>query len=282
MTVPWTTLAQAEDLATRLDDHGIVIVDCRFALGNPAAGESAYRQSHLPTALYAHLDRDLSDQDKQGLGRHPWPDAKAFNAKLGSWGITPESQVVAYDDGDGAHAARMWFLLRALGHHNVAVLDGGWARWNVLGLPVETAIRLPRPAGYQAQFDARLLLDANQVREHLEDGGLLLDARASERFRGEVEPIDRVAGHVPGAVNRPYAQNLSDGCFKSAAQLREEFRAVLGRHDTAEVVAMCGSGVTACHHLLALQHAGLGGARLFAPSWSGWIADAARPIATDD
>jgi len=276
----WTTLVPADELAAQLDDGSIVIVDCRFVLGDPAAGEDAYRDAHIPAAHYAHLDRDLSDQEKQDQGRHPWPDARVFTAKLGSWGVTPGSQVVAYDAADGAYAARLWFLLRALGHDNVAVLDGGWARWNALGLPTEQTIRAPRPSRYDAQFDTRRLLDSEQVQAHLDDGGLLLDARAAERFRGDVEPIDRVAGHVPAAVNRPYAHNLSDGRFKPAAQLHEEFRAVLGQHDPDEVVAMCGSGVTACHHLLAMEHAGLSGARLFTGSWSGWISDPQRPVAT--
>lgn len=276
----WKTLVQAEELATQLDDKNIVIVDCRFALGDPATGENAYKDSHIPTAVHAHLDRDLSDQRKHGQGRHPWPDVADFTTMLGSWGITPQSQVVAYDHGDGAYAARLWFLLRTLGHDNVAVLDGGWARWNALDLPVESTIRTPQAARYNAQFDTGLLLDAEQAQTHLDNGGVLVDARAAERFRGEVEPIDRVAGHVPGAINRPYVQNLSDGRFKPAAQLREEFDVLLAQHKPTEVVAMCGSGVTACHHLLAMQHAGLIGARLFTGSWSGWISNPERPIET--
>jgi len=276
----WTTLVQPEDLVKRFGDGDLVILDCRFALSDPAAGEVAYRQGHIPAALYAHLDRDMSDHRKQGQGRHPWPDAADVTATLGAWGITPRTQVVAYDDNDGAYAARLWFLLRALGHGNVAVLDGGWTRWTALGLPVESKSARPHATRYDAQFDSDLLLDAKQVQAHLNDGGMLVDARAKERFLGEVEPLDRVAGHVPGAVNRPYALNLSDGRFKSTAQLREEFEALLDQHDADEVVAMCGSGVTACHHLLAMAHAGLSGAKLFTGSWSGWISDAQRPIAT--
>lgn len=276
----WTTLVQAEELALHAGKAAIVIVDGRFALGDPVAGEKAYGNAHIPGALYAHLDRDLSDQGRQDQGRHPWPDAADFTARLGAWGVTRQSQVVAYDDGDGALAARLWFLLRALGHRNVAVLDGGWMQWNALGLPVESTIHPPQPASYKAQFDMNLLLDAGQVQAHLDRGGMLVDARAAERFRGEVEPIDRIAGHVPGAINRPYAQNLSNGRFKSAMQLGEEFRALLAQHKPNEVVAMCGSGVTACHHLLAMEHAGLRGARLFTGSWSGWISDPQRPIAT--
>lgn len=278
----WTTLVQAEELALQIDNAGIVIVDCRFALSDSVVGEDAYRKAHIPAALYAHLDRDLSDHGKQDQGRHPWPDAADFTARLGAWGISPKSQVVAYDDGDGAFAARLWFLLRVLGHDNVAVLDGGWARWNALGLPIEREIRTPQPTRYDAQFDKDLLLDAEQVQAHLDHGGLLVDARAAGRFRGEVEPIDRVAGHVPGAINRPYAQNLSDGRFKSAARLGEEFRALLVQRKPGEIVTMCGSGVTACHHLLAMEHAGLHGAKLFTGSWSSWITDETRPVASGD
>lgn len=277
----WTTLVQAETLADALgrDDLDLVVVDCRFTLTDPAAGERAYAQSHLPGAAYAHLDRDLSDHGKQGQGRHPWPEAADFTAKLGAWGISPQTQVVAYDDGDGAYAARLWFLLRTLGHERVAVLDGGWKRWTALGLPVEMDIRTPVRTRYEASFDTDQLLDAAQVQAHLDEGGVLVDVRAAERFRGEVEPLDRVAGHVPGARNRPYALNSSEGRFKSQQQLAEEFRDWLQGRDPRDVVAMCGSGVTACHHLLAMAHAGLPGAKLFTGSWSGWISDPARPVA---
>ncbi|TWI04873.1 thiosulfate/3-mercaptopyruvate sulfurtransferase [Luteimonas cucumeris] len=278
----WTTLVSAETLADALYREDLVVVDCRFSLADTASGERAYARSHLPGAVYAHLDRDLSDHRKQDAGRHPWPEAADFTVRLGSWGISPRTQVVAYDDGDGAHAARLWFLLRSLGHERVAVLDGGWARWQQLGLPTQVEIPTPRHDRYDAAFDATRLLDALQVQSHLERGGLLLDARSAERFRGEVEPIDRVAGHVPGARNRPYALNLAEGRFKSSQQLSSEFRELLQGHAPDEVVAMCGSGVTACHHLLAMAHAGLPGAKLFTGSWSGWISDPARPVAAGD
>lgn len=282
MTTPmWSTLVEAEALAQSLRADDLIIIDTRFSLSAPDAGERAYRQGHLPDARYAHLDSDLSNIEAnfRGHGRHPWPDADAFAARLGAWGVTPDSQVVAYDDGDGAIAARLWCLLQTYGHTRVAVLDGGWAHWKALDLPVHTTIPTPMPTQYRARFDLTRLLDAAQVQSHLERGGMLVDARAGERFRGEVEPIDRKAGHVPGAVNRPYAMNLADGRFKPAAQLAEEFGALLGRRDPADVVAMCGSGVTACHHLLAMKHAGLQGAKLFTGSWSGWIEDPQRPLA---
>lgn len=282
MTGAWTTLVQAEALASALSDADLVVLDCRFSLADPDAGERAWHASHIPGARYAHVDRDLSDHGRRGQGRHPWPDADAFTARLGAWGITPMHRVVAYDDGDGAFAARLWCLLHALGHREAAVLDGGWARWNALGLPVDAGVPAVEPAAYVAAFEQARLLDADATQRHLDAGGLLVDARAAERFRGEVEPIDPVAGHVPGAVNRPYASNLADGRFKPAARLREEFEALLGEHAPGDMVAMCGSGITACHHLLAMAHAGLPGARLFTGSWSGWISDPARPVATGD
>ena len=279
----WLTLVSAEILADALGRDDLVVLDARFSLADPGAGETAYRTAHIPGARYADLDRDLSDHRKPGAGRHPWPDAADFTATLGRWGITPEHQVVAYDAGDGAlAAARAWFLLRALGHARVAVLDGGWARWTALGLPVDDALSQPQATHYPGEFDHGRLLDGDAVQTHLDAGGVLLDARAGERFRGEVEPIDRIAGHVPGARNRPYADNLRDGRFKPAQELADEFARVLGGHRPDEVVAMCGSGVTACHHLLAMEHAGLRGAKLYTGSWSGWISDPSRSVATGE
>jgi len=276
----WTTLVQAETLSMALGRKDLVIVDCRFSLMNPVTGELAYQQGHVPGAVYAHMDRDLSDHRKHRQGRHPWPEATDITAKLGQWGITPQHQVVIYDDGDGAFAARLWFLLRALGHEKVAVLDGGWARWTALGLPVDSYAPAPVQVKYVAEFDRERLLDADQVQARLDAGDLLIDARAADRFRGENEHIDRVAGHVPGAHNRPYADNLIDKRFKPPVQLAAEFRDLLGTHPAEHVMVMCGSGVTACHQLLAMERAGLQGAKLFTGSWSGWISDPSRPIAT--
>lgn len=282
----WTTLVSAQDLAAAVAarDLALAIVDCRFVLGDPGAGERAWRQARLPDAVYAHLDHDLSDLSKRGPGRHPPPDATAFVRRLGAWGITPAHRVVAYDDAGGAlAAARLWWLLKLLGHVEVAVLDGGYARWRTLGLPVETDRPSPRPAAtYPLQaFDPRRIVEAQEVERRLQDApGWLLDARAAERFRGEVEPIDRVAGHIPGARGRAYTENLSaDGRFKPADALARELRALIGERDPREVVLMCGSGVTACQNLLAMEQAGLRGARVYAGSWSGWIEDPAHPIA---
>lgn len=281
MMAGWTTLVQAETLAMALNRADLVVVDCRYTLLDPSAGENAYRASHLPGAAYAHLERDLSDMTPPGDGRHPWPSAAQLINRLSQWGITRGHQVIAYDDGDGAIAARLWFLLRMLSHEKVAVLDGGWARWTGLGLPVSSAPRMvASPGKYEATYDVSRLFDAHRVQAHLEHGGMLLDARSAVRFRGEEEPLDRVAGHVPGAVNRPYSQNLVDGRFKSPMQLAEEFRALLGSQVSTEVVSMCGSGVTACHNLLAMERAGFKGAGLYTGSWSGWISDVSRPVAT--
>lgn len=277
----WTTLVPPETLAVALQRPDLVIVDCRFSSSSPGAGEFAYEHSHLPGAVYAHLERDLSDMSRrgQGDGRHPWPDAAAFTAKLGQWGILPHHQVVAYDDADGSMAARFWFLMRALGHEKVAVLDGGVARWQGMRLPMNSDLVRRRATTYAVTFDASRLLGAEQVQERLAEGDLLLDARPADRFRGENDFMDRVHGHVPGAVNRPYAENMQDGRFKPPAQLAEEFRALLAGRSPQQAIMMCGSGVTACHNLLAMERAGLGGAKLYTGSWSGWIEDPSRPIA---
>jgi thiosulfate/3-mercaptopyruvate sulfurtransferase len=278
----WTTLVQAETLAIALQRSDVVVVDCRFSLVDPNAGESAYRESHIPGAVYAHLESDLAAPGRVGDGRHPWPEAEQFRARLEQWGITAQSQVVAYDDADGAYAARLWFLLRVFGHEKVAVLDGGWKRWTSLGLPSESFTQRRLPTTYRGAFDPARLVGADQVQAHVHGGGLLLDARAAERFRGEQEPIDRIAGHVPGAVNRPYADNLSAGRFKPPSQLADEYRALMQGRSPEDVVAMCGSGVTACHLLLAMERAGLRGAKLYPGSWSGWIGDPSRPVAIGD
>lgn len=278
----WTTLVGVDELAGALGNEELRIVDARFALMDPLAGRSAYQESHLPGAVHADLNRDLSDLTRAGEGRHPLPDSAAFVRKLGEWGIAPHHQVVVYDGGDGSMAAaRLWWMLKLLGHGRVAVLDGGLAAWRAQGLPETASMNSPAAGpAYPADFDASRIVSAEEVRSRLgQASGWLLDARAGERFRGEAEPIDPVAGHVPGAVNRPVADNLSGGRFKPSWQLREEIVPLLPGGKADEVVVMCGSGVTACHLLLALEHAGLHGARVYAGSWSGWISDPSRPVA---
>jgi thiosulfate/3-mercaptopyruvate sulfurtransferase len=276
-----TTLIDATELAA-LPPQEILIVDCRFDLADPDKGSRDYLDGHIPGAVFASLDHDLSDLSRQpeGLGRHPLPLESAFSALLSRWGWQAGMQVVSYDAGSGAlAAARLWWLLRLVGVQQAAVLDGGYAAWLAAGLPVESGTAATRTATrVSLRYDAnQLLLD----HAALLDGaaGQLLDARAAPRYRGDVEPLDRVGGHVPGALSRPFADNLdSDGRFKPAAQLRDEFTAVLGSIAPSKVVHMCGSGVTACHNLLAMEHAGLHGSRLYAPSWSGWVSDPARPV----
>ncbi len=280
----FTTLISTADLAAHLADPAFVLVDVRHDLTQPEAwGESAYREGHLPGARFVHLDRDLSAPKTGRNGRHPLPGAGACAELFGRLGIDATKQVVAYDQGSGMYAARLWWMLRALGHDAVAVLDGGFAAWTREGRPVATAT----PAVTRATFVARpraSSLDAPAVAASLAARSLLLvDARARERYLGDVEPLDPVAGHIPGALNRPYAENLdAEGRFKAAGTLAAEFGALLGGRTPAGVVHYCGSGVSACHNLLAMAHAGLDGARLYPGSWSEWCADPTRPTARGD
>lgn len=276
------TLIEPADLAARLDDPRLAIVDCRFDLAKPGWGALAYEQGHVPHAVYAHLDRDLAGPVTASTGRHPLPDAALFATTLGRWGIADGTQVIAYDQGNGAFAARLWWLLRWLGHEAVAVLDGGYAAWQRAGLPVSTAEEPRAPRAFMARPGARPLTTVELQDALAKRSVLLVDARAADRFAGRNETIDPVAGHVPGAVNVPFAGNLGEnGSFRTPQQLRERWIAQLRGRSPQEVVAMCGSGVTACHDLLALEIAGLPGARLYAGSWSEWIRDPARPVARD-
>jgi thiosulfate/3-mercaptopyruvate sulfurtransferase len=284
----WTTLVSADALRAHLGAPDLVIVDARFALGDALGGEAAWRQSRLPGAVYAHLNRDLSDLDRPASeGRHPLPGIEAFRATLGRLGIGPQSQVVVYDAGDGAMAAsRLWWLLRLVGHRRQAVLDGGIAAWKAIDAPLESGepvAKLSLDPYPTAGYDAAAIATTEEIGARANEvPGWLLDARAPERFRGDVEPLDRVAGHIPGARNRPYSANLQDGRFRPAEELRAQFRALIGDRDPATVVLNCGSGVTACHNLLAMEAAGLAGARIYPPSWSGWSSDPANPVATGD
>ena len=277
----FTTLISSEQLAAHLDNPEWVVVDCRFSLADPGSGERAYRAGHIPTARYAHLDRDLSAPVTATSGRHPLPPREALIATLAAWGVTHDCQVVAYDDAGGAFAARLWWLLRSVGQQRAAVLDGGWSRWLQEGRPVTDVEPAPRQTLFRAMPPLAAWLSTAQLQAGLAQQTVcLLDARAAERFRGEAEPIDTVAGHVPGAVNHPFQDNLAaDGCFLSPDRLRRQFMQRLGRFQPEETVHMCGSGVTACHNLLAMEFAGLTGSRLYAGSWSEWIRDPTRPVA---
>lgn len=276
-----TTLVDVQTLARHLDDPGWVVVDCRFTLTNTTAGRLAYEAGHIPGARYAHLDDDLSSPKTPRTGRHPLPDPQQLAMKLGAWGIDGTKQVVVYDDTFGAMAGRLWWLLRWLGHEAVALLDGGYPRWLKHKLPVTTDPPKIIPATFTPRRNDALWVDAAYVAAALQRGDVLLDARAEERFNGEIEPLDPVAGHIPGAINAPYEDNLDlGGTFMSDEALREHYSGLLKGAASEQVIVMCGSGVTACHNLLALEHAGLSGAKLYAGSWSEWITDPQRPVAT--
>jgi thiosulfate/3-mercaptopyruvate sulfurtransferase len=276
------TLISAESLHALLGDARLRLFDCRFDLMRPDDGRARYEAGHLEGAFYAHLNRDLSASPTPGSGRHPLPEPEVFEARLRSWGVNSDSQVVAYDDTGGMYASRLWWMLRWLGHEAVAVLDGGLRRWMQLGLPLTGDLPLPGPGNFTARPRHSLAADAREVLAAASDARrVVLDARAPERYRGEVEPIDAVAGHVPGARNHPFALNLDpEGRFLAPEALRLAFAPSLRGVPVAGVVAMCGSGVTACHLLLALEHAGLTGARLYPGSWSEWACDPSRPVRT--
>jgi thiosulfate/3-mercaptopyruvate sulfurtransferase len=276
----YTTLISAATLARHVDDPAFIVVDCRHNLSDVDAGERAYRSAHLPGAVFLHLDRDLSGVKTGRNGRHPLPEIDALAARFGRAGIDATRQVVAYDQNSGMAASRLWWLLRWLGHDAVAVLDGGLDQWRAEGRSLTDALPAMRATTFVPK-PAAPTASADEIMRHLGDAALLvLDARAPERYRGEVEPIDPVAGHIPGARNRPYTDNLTpEGTFKPAATLRSEYAALLGSRSPAAVVHQCGSGVSACHNALAMSIAGLPGSRLYPGSWSEWIADPARPIA---
>jgi thiosulfate/3-mercaptopyruvate sulfurtransferase len=276
-----TTLVNTATLSRHIDDPRWVVVDCRFVLTDPDAGQRAYAAGHIPGARYAHLDNDLSSPVTPASGRHPLPYPQVLAEKLGRWGIDKTSQVVVYDDTFGAMAARLWWLLRWLGHEAVALLDGGFPKWQREGHPVTPALPLIQATQFHPTINNAMWVDAGYVEQmHERKDGMLIDARADIRFRGDVEPLDKVAGHIPGAINVPYEDNLDfSGEFMSDEALRELYLAAMNHVAPDQVVQMCGSGVTACHNILAMEHAGLSGSKLYAGSWSEWITDANRPVA---
>ncbi|WP_395062735.1 sulfurtransferase [Paraburkholderia silvatlantica] len=280
----YTTLISAANLHERLTaaPGSVLVFDCRFDLANPAAGENAYALGHLPGAQYLHLDRDLSGPKTGKNGRHPLPDRSALVATLLLRGLNEGQQVVTYDAQGGAYAARLWWLLRWLGHDSVAVLDGGLNAWEAAGFPLVRDVPTPARGTFKAGAPLQVTVDAQAIVRNLATHELtVVDARAADRYRGENETIDPVGGHIPGARNRFYQDNLApDGRFKSAHALREDFVAVLPGITPEHVVLQCGSGVTACHNALAMEIAGLHGAALYPGSWSEWSADPSRPVAT--
>lgn len=277
-----SNLMQADALLSRASDPTLRLLDVRFDLADPAAGRGRYEAGHLPGAAYLHLDDDLSSPVRpDGVGgRHPLPDPGTLADRLGAIGVGTEHEVVAYDDAGGMIAARAWWLLRWLGHRRVRVLDGGVAAWTAVGGRLVTETPAWPPARFVARPDASMVVDADAVAARLETRGtLLIDARSPERYRGEVEPLDRVAGHVPGAINLPFSGNLEGGRFLAPDALRRRFAQV---EDAAESIVYCGSGVTAAHDALAIAEAGLPLPRLYAGSWSDWSSRSDLPVATGD
>ena len=276
----YTTLIDTTELARHGGDPAFVVVDVRHDLAQPGYGENAYAQAHVPGAVFAHIDRDLSAPATGRNGRHPLPTPEAAAAVFGRLGIDTTKQVVAYDQGSGVYAARLWWMLRWLGHDNVAVLDCGFAKWSREGRPVESEARAAKPATF-LPARVRPTVNATGVAASLPRHDLvLLDARAAERYRGDVEPLDPVAGHIPGALNRPHSRNVAaDGTFRSATELLGEFEAMLHGRSPGDVVHYCGSGVSACHNILAMTIAGYPLTRLYPGSWSEWCADPKRPVA---
>ena len=279
----YTSLISTDELARQLSDPALVLVDCRHNLSDVDAGQRAYGASHLPGARFMHMDRDLSGERTGSNGRHPLPDVAALSGSLSRAGIDASKQVVAYDQNNGMWASRLWWLLHWLGHDAAAVLDGGIDKWIAEGRPITA----DRPSVQSARFVAmtpRPVISSADILRGLSDDSsnplTIIDARAPERFRGDIEPLDPVAGHIPGAINRPYGANLTpQQTFKPAELLRAEFDAQLGGAPLSSVVHQCGSGVTACHNLLAMEVAGLPGSRLYPGSWSEWVADPTRPVA---
>ena len=278
------TLISTDVLAARLADPLWIIADCRFKLNDVAWGEREWSAAHIPGAQYAHLDRDLSGPKTGTNGRHPLPDVDVLSETFGRFGITSGKQVVAYDQDSGMFASRMWWLLRWLGHEAVAVLDGGFAKWIGEGRPVSVAADRDKPprATFHAAPRRDMTVDIGDVSAHSHDAGWrLLDARAPERYRGEVEPMDPVAGHIPGAASYFFQQNIGErGTFRTPADLRARFGPYVNGIEPSQIVCYCGSGVQACHNLLALDHAGVSGAKLYPGSWSEWVSDRSRPVET--
>lgn len=276
-----TTLVDPDELARHLHDPRWIVFDCRFALTRPESGQAAYAKSHIPGARYAHLNDDLSGPVTTASGRHPLPDPDLLARKLGRWGVDRTRQVVVYDDSFGSMAVRLWWLLRWLGHEAVALLDGGFPAWQKQGRALSAELPAMTPVEFMPARDDSLWVDSSSVLEALRHKRLIVDARAEERFTGFIEPLDKVAGHIPGSVNAPFEDNLDmRGNFLKPEELRAQYESLLQGAAPGDVIHLCGSGVTACHNLLALERAGLPGGKLYVGSWSEWITDPSRPVAT--
>ena len=275
----FTTLVSPDQLAQHLHDPQWIVFDCRFALTRPESGRQAYAKSHIPGARYAHLNEDLSGPITPASGRHPLPDPGLLAGKLGQWGVDRDKQVVVYDDSFGSMAVRLWWLLRWLGHDAVALLDGGFPAWLKQGRELDAEIPEVHPTEFHPAQNDSLWVDSAAVLAALQQKRVIIDARAEERFTGFIEPLDKVAGHIPGSLNAPFEDNLDmRGNFLKPEELRAQYESLLHGAPPGEVIHMCGSGVTACHNLLAMELAGLPGGKLYAGSWSEWITDPSRPI----
>jgi len=278
----FTTLISSATLSMHLGDDAWVVVDCRFKLDDVTWGQREYAAAHIPGAVYADLDRDLSAAKTGTNGRHPLPDAVALASTFSRLGITTGTQVVVYDQDNGMYASRLWWMLRYMGHDTVAVLDGGFAKWTSEGRETGGGVESRSPSAFSGSPRREMIVDAGTLAALIGSPSApatLLDARAPQRFRGESEPLDKVAGHIPGASNYFFQQNLdANGTFRTPEQLRAQLGGVLGDAPPRDVVCYCGSGVTACHNLLAMEHAGLKGAKLYAGSWSEWCSDERRPV----
>ena len=278
-----STLISVRELVSRLDDTDLTVIDCRFDLKNPDKGAEFYSAGHIPGAVYAHLDNDLAAPVTADTGRHPMPAPTDFEQTLRRLGVHRHSQVVAYDDAGGGLAARLWWMLRWMGHQRVAVLDGGYAAWQAAGLPVSEEPVAVTPGDFAGEPDHSRVITTAEVIDALaaDSAFALVDARDARRFRGEIEPIDPVAGHIPGALNLPFDQNLGDGGrWRGRESVARAWQSLDGFDAGAPWAVMCGSGVTACHLALAAEIAGLAPPRLYAGSWSEWIRDPARPVGT--
>lgn len=275
-----STIISASQALDHLQDPKWIFVDCRFNLSNPGWGHEEYQHGHIPGAVFADINKDLSGKTTSETGRHPLPNPEDFIQKVEDWGIDLHKQVVAYDHASGAYAARLWWLLQTYGHESVAVLDGGLQAWTAAGYPLTAAVENPKKAVFDGLPDPNQWVTTHEVEAMLKDPSfMIIDARAPERFRGEQEPIDHVAGHIPGAVNHFHHENLtSDGYFLVPSQLYQAYEELIGDLPADHVIVYCGSGVTACHNLLAMEIAGLYGAKLYAGSWSEWIRNPRRPI----
>ncbi len=275
-----TTLISTDVLAEHLADASWLVVDCRYNLNDEKWGHAQYAAAHIPGAVFADLAHDLAGERTGTNGRHPLPAVEHMAAMFGRLGIADDTQVIAYDQEAGAFASRLWWMLRYLGHEAVAVLDGGFAKWTRERRPVRSEVERRRPAGFTPRLRSEMRVTVDETLAHLGDPSvLLIDARSPDRYAGKPDPLDTIYGHIPGARNRYYRHNVTEaGTMRSRRELRTDFETILGGSPATQAVMYCGSGITACHNLLAMEHAGLHGARLFAGSWSEWESDPSRPV----